>query len=615
MKENSKTAVKNRAPAPIQITAEQILREAQERGFEAAAKAPKQFVTDKEELLLYQQTKRKDFEDQLQRQRSNIGVWCKYALWEASQLEFERARSVFERVLDVEYRNQTIWLKYAEMEMKNKFINHARNVWDRAVTLLPRIDSFWYKYSYMEEMVGAVDNARNIFERWMSWEPDDLAWAAFIKFEVRQGQMGKAQELYERYIKLWPTSRSFLKYARWEEERREFGLARQVYERSFNELHPQEKTDKLLLNFARFEERCKEFERARVIYQYAIKFFSESDQHHNAAELKKEYVLFEKRHGNKEDIEDALVSHKREQFENLLASNFYNYDLWFDYIKLEEEEGKKDEKIAHLFERAIQYVPLVKEKKYWKRYIYLWIFYAAHEELTMKNPENARKIYQRCLSIIPHKLFTFGKIWLMAAELEIRGKDLSAARKLLGQAIGSCGKNNIFKGYIALELQLGEIDRCRTIYMKYISSAPYNCSAWLAYAQLEINLGEAARARSLFELAIEQPELDMPEILWKSFIDFEVSENEIRNARSLYERLLSRSSHVKVLFIHTFFSQNYFGFSETQVWISYASFEYEQAKNPENKGEDPFLALNSVEMSRSIFDRGYLFGLEIFFVF
>lgn len=495
---SGKTSVKNRAPAPIQITAEQILREAQERGFESSVKAPKQFVTDKEELLLYQQTKRKDFEDQLQRQRSNIGVWCKYGLWEASQLEFERARSVFERALDVDYRNPTIWLKYAEMEMKNKFVNHARNIWDRAVTLLPRIDSFWYKYSYMEEMVGAIDNARQIFERWMNWEPDDLAWAAFIKFEVRQGNISGARNLYERYVKLWPTSRSFLKYAKWEEEIGEFENARRVYERSFNELHPQEKSDKLVVNFARFEERSKEFDRARVIYQFALNQYTESNESESNPfnDLKKEYLLFEKRHGKKENIESVLISQKRESFENLVANDAYNYDVWFDYIKLEEsEDGLNYDRIVNLYERAIRHVPLVQDKKYWKRYIYLWINYAVFEELLAKNIVNSRNVYQRCLGLIPHKIFTFGKIWLLAAKLEIRQKDISAARKILGQALGICPKENIFRGYIELELQLGEIDRCRTLYSKYLALLPYNANAWLGFVKLELNLGETSRGR------------------------------------------------------------------------------------------------------------------------
>ena len=91
--------MKNRAPAPIQITAEQLLREAKERGLEDVPKAPKQFITDKEELLQYQNAKRKDFEDQIRRNRHHIGIWCRYALWEATLKEFERSRSVFERAL------------------------------------------------------------------------------------------------------------------------------------------------------------------------------------------------------------------------------------------------------------------------------------------------------------------------------------------------------------------------------------------------------------------------------------------------------------------------------------------------------------------------------------
>jgi len=100
----------------------------------------------------------------------------------------------------------------------------------------------------------------------------------------------------------------------------------------------------------------------------------------------------------------------------------------------------------------------------------------------------------------------------MAAHFEVRQKDLDAARKLLGQAIGMCGKENIFKGYIELELQLGEVERCRAIYAKYLETMPHNCTAWKAFAQLEVNVGESERARAIFELSIQQPELDMPEV-------------------------------------------------------------------------------------------------------
>ena len=42
---------------------------------------------------------------------------------------------------------------------------------------------------------------------------------------------------------------------------------------------------------------------------------------------------------------------------------------------------------------------------------------------------------------------------------QVRAGDLPAARKLLGQAIGRCPKDKLFKSYIQLELQLGEVRR------------------------------------------------------------------------------------------------------------------------------------------------------------
>lgn len=60
--------VKNKQPAPVQITAEQILREAKERQ-ETEAKPPKSKITDADELADYRLRKRKEFEDGIRRNR------------------------------------------------------------------------------------------------------------------------------------------------------------------------------------------------------------------------------------------------------------------------------------------------------------------------------------------------------------------------------------------------------------------------------------------------------------------------------------------------------------------------------------------------------------------
>lgn len=51
--------MKNKAPAEVQITAEQLLREAKERELELLPPPPKQKITDQEELNDYKLRKRK----------------------------------------------------------------------------------------------------------------------------------------------------------------------------------------------------------------------------------------------------------------------------------------------------------------------------------------------------------------------------------------------------------------------------------------------------------------------------------------------------------------------------------------------------------------------------
>ena len=97
--------VKNKAPADLQITAEQLLREAKERELEIVPAPPKQKIQDADELADYQMRKRKAFEDALRKNKSVMSNWIKYASWEESQGQLDRSRSVYERALDVDHRS------------------------------------------------------------------------------------------------------------------------------------------------------------------------------------------------------------------------------------------------------------------------------------------------------------------------------------------------------------------------------------------------------------------------------------------------------------------------------------------------------------------------------
>ncbi|NXI76070.1 CRNL1 protein, partial [Rhipidura dahli] len=547
--------VKNKAPAEVQITAEQLLREAKERELELLPPPPQQKITDVEELNDYKLRKRKTFEDNIRKNRTVISNWIKYAQWEESLKEIQRARSIYERALDVDYRNVTLWLKYAEMEMKNRQVNHARNIWDRAITTLPRVNQFWYKYTYMEEMLGNVAGSRQVFERWMEWQPEEQAWHSYINFELRYKEVDRARSIYERYILftalvlVHPEVKNWIKYARFEEKHSYFAHARKVYERAVEFFGEEHMDEHLYVAFAKFEENQKEFERVRVIYKYALDRIPKQD----AQNLFKNYTIFEKKFGDRRGIEDIIVSKRRFQYEEEVKANPHNYDAWFDYLRLVESDADA-ETVREVYERAIANVPPIQEKRHWKRYIYLWINYALYEELEAKASKRTRQVYQACLELLPHKKFTFAKMWLLYAQFEIRQKNLPLARRALGTSIGKCPKNKLFKGYIELELQLREFDRCRKLYEKFLEFAPENCTSWIKFAELETILGDIDRARAIYELAIGQPRLDMPEVLWKSYIDFEIEQEEYEKTRSLYRRLLQRTQHVK-------------------VWISFAQFE------------------------------------------
>lgn len=101
------------------------------------------------------------------------------------------------------------------------------------------------------------------------------------------------------------------------------------------------------------------------------------------------------------------------------------------------------------------------------------------------------------------------------------------------------------------------------------------------FAGLERGVGEKERGRAVLELAIAQPALDMPEKLWKYYIDFEMEEEKEEEGGeeeghgrvcALFERLLERTKHVK-------------------VWMSFALYE---------GGRD-----GGMEAARAVFRRGY----------
>jgi len=606
--------VRNRAPAPIQVTAEQIIRGAQE--FREEPFVPTATIIRSEaELKEYRQNKRKEFETLVTRKgRERPNVWLRYAKWEAEQNDLERARSVYERAIEVDPRNSGFWMRYAMMEMANKMVNHARNIFDRATRILPRYEAFWLKWCQMEETIGNISGARSVLERWISLDPppEPEAWNVYINFEIRHENIEGARAIFERYLVKHNTVETYLKYAKFEAQHGDVDRARLIYERAVRELEEDANVPELFLAFTAFEESQKEYERARVIYKYALEHVPSVQ----AESLYERYAAFEKQYGTTTDTEQVVIAKRRFYFEEELKKNPFNYDMWFDFARMEERvvldlaaalpddvvetmrRQLEDEarlqmlnsssnqmttdpqptvgpakgtseyedlrlqvlakqnptlhnRVREVYERAIAQVPapsnpqkgyVPTDKRNWRRYIYLWVNYAVYEELVAGDMDRARQVMKTCLDLIPHKIFTFSHVWLHAAHLEIRAKNLPGARKLLGYSMGICPREKVIKGYLDFELQLGNMDRCREISTKYVELFPAVSESWIRFAQMETSLRELERARAIYELALDQGRETMTEDsleeVWKAYINFERSEANPEKVRALYQRRL-----------------------------------------------------------------------------
>eukprot|EP00397_Hematodinium_sp_SG-2012_P027298 GEMP01028675.1.p1 GENE.GEMP01028675.1~~GEMP01028675.1.p1 ORF type:complete len:614 (+),score=108.63 GEMP01028675.1:206-1843(+) len=402
----------------------------------------------------------------------------------------------------------------------------------------------------MEELLGNYAGARAVYQEWMEggkkpdekpdWKPDDNAWFQYIKFEERCQELDRVRVVFEQYVSCRPSILSFGRLVKFEEKHGNADRCRAGFEKGIEILR--DEVDKhFYMKFAAFEEGQKEMERARMIYRLALERLPKGE----GDDLYRKYVSFEKQHGDQDGIDDVVVNKRRFHYDELLKANPRNYDVWFDYIRLEECVGGLKE-IRELYERAIAEKPPIAQKRYWRRYIYLWINYALCEEMIAKDIERAREVYITMIRIVPHKHFSFAKIWQRFADFEVRQLNIDGARKIYGTAIGECKKQKIFHHYAELELRLGNVGRCRQIYEQFVIHHPYLPKAWISYVDLEDKVGELDRARHLCELAINQDQLDMPELLWKRYIDLNVANEDFPAARSLYERLLQKSHHIRV---------------------------------------------------------------------
>ena len=131
---------------------------------------------------------------------------------------------------------------------------------------------------------------------------------------------------------------------------------------------------------------------ARFAYRDMADYALDTLPKSQAQELYKKFVQFEKQRGDREGIEDVILSKRRFEYEEAVRKDAYAYDTWFDYLKLEESAGDVD-RTRQLYERAIANYPPAPDKRLWRRYVYFWLKYAIFEELVAEDAERV----ERCI--------------------------------------------------------------------------------------------------------------------------------------------------------------------------------------------------------------------------
>ena len=202
-------------------------------------------------------------------------------------------------------------------------------------------------------------------------------------FCLRYKETDRARLIYQRYVSNNPEPKNWIKWAKFEEDVGDIDRARALYEQCVDHMDreaqqtddPRAMDPNIFISFAKFESRQQEFDRTRAIYKFAL----EKVPKLRSQMIQEQYSQFEKQHGDREEIEDVITEKRRKKYEEELEANPHNYDTWFDYTRLEEGTGNV-ERIREVYERAIAQVPPIMEKRFWRRYVYLWLFYAVWEE-------------------------------------------------------------------------------------------------------------------------------------------------------------------------------------------------------------------------------------------
>ncbi|KAL5545051.1 hypothetical protein UlMin_008835 [Ulmus minor] len=283
-----------------------------------------------------------------------------------------------------------------------------------------------------------------------------------------------ARQIFERWMNWMPDQQGWFSYIKFELQYNKIDWTRAIFERFFQ--CPLKVG--AWIWFAKFELKNGEVGRARTVYERALFIaFAEFKEWCKESERARCIYKFALEHipkGMAEDLYRQFVALEKqygdkEGIEDAIVGKKspLSYDTWFNYIRLKESMGNT-ERIREVFEIAI----VLRLRRNGLTY----------EELDARDVERTRE----CLKLIRHEKFSLPKY-----------------------------------GFLQPSLRFGKV---------FVVGAGELLCVWCKYVELEKSLSETKRMQSIFELAIAQLFLNMPELF--------ISKSELHD-------LLSKSLKIK----------------------------------------------------------------------
>ncbi|KAH8582602.1 crooked neck HAT repeats [Cryptosporidium sp. chipmunk genotype I] len=577
--------VKNKSFAPIQITVEQILKESYSGstnnigGNNSLSRIHESFdFRGIDELEDYRIRKRKEFEDSIRRKRWKISLYLSYAKWESLQNNIQNSRSILERGILVNYENVRIWRDYVKLEITNGNINNARNLFERVTHLLPRIDEFWTKYIQMEFVLKNYINVRHIYKKWIVWKPAPSVYIQYSKFEEECGEIKLAREIMKDLVSSYPDEKNFIEYIKFEQKHKNLLSAEQIINiltESLIDINAHKITHRFFLYISDVFVEEKKIEEAIKLCNGGIKILRDE---HCVKNLKdKLFQLFKMRIYEKPDENIKWINHKLQYYRDRLFHNPQDFDLLFDYTIFIIQYLELDSVLQEYENLVIN--NNISDVINWEKYFHSCLLFTYFFEINQDaNSPNIHKMYNNFIHSVKNDRISeikitesetkpselnnitnieqnniFAKVFIYFSNHQLRIGNLNTARKILGIGLGRIPCANLFDHYIDIEFKLGNFDRCRVLFTKYIEYDPISTDSWIKYMRFEYNLHEIKRVISIAEAAISMPELDSPEIIWQYYIELMINEKNIKFADSIYKRLLEKTQHIQVVINYSTF--------------------------------------------------------------